>query len=416
MTQDRDKYLTIFEVIPNPAFILDVENRIENFNNAAFELFLHVLSARADLSGIAGISEVLPWLTGDLEEFISGDARERTLEKDVETRNGLVHFQVRLKRRLDLYDKFTGTIILLNDISYLKQAERAVMRARDFYLTLFEEFPTMIWRAGLDGRFNYVNRAWLRFAGIKAEEEAAEGWTKRIHGDDQERFVRTYNDAFLARKPFEVEFRLRRHDGRWRWILNTGRPFNDLDGEFAGFIGSCQDIDERKSHEEDLAQQATHDSLTGLPNRRVLQEALPRAAARTARGVENVVLILDLDQFKTVNDTLGHEAGDRMLIDIGVMLRNLLRLGDLLIRLGGDEFAVLLEDISVEEARSIALRFCEAVAGHDFFPGKGFYRASLSVGLALIHESELPEMILARADKAMYRAKDLGGNRIVQAE
>lgn len=417
MNPEREKYLTIFETIPNPAFILDVENRIDNINNAAFDLFSDVLPAGVSYYGKARISEILPWLKEALEAFGEGEDLETTFEKDVETRKGLIHFQIKLKRMLDLYEKFIGTIVILNDISYLKQAERTVARARDFYLTLFEEFPTQIWRVGLDGKCNYVNKAWLLFTGKKMEEEIGDGWIQDIHDQDRERFNQTLLEAFKIREPFETEFRLRRHDGRHRWVLSLGRPFNGLEGEFAGYVGSCTDITERKDHEADLVYLATHDSLTGLPNRRLLETDLPRVIARTGRGIDSVVLVMDLDRFKIVNDTFGHNAGDQVLIDFSKMLLKQFRKdSDRLTRLGGDEFAVLFEDTDIGEAGRIAQRLCESVADFDFLSDRGGVRISLSVGLALIKERETPEMILSRADNAMYRAKELGGNRIIIAE
>jgi diguanylate cyclase (GGDEF)-like protein/PAS domain S-box-containing protein len=417
MNPEREKYLTIFETIPNPAFILDVEDRVDNINNAAFDLFSDVLPAGAGYYGKAQIGEILPWLKEALEAFVGGEDLETTFEKDVETRKGLIHFQIKLKRMLDLYEKFVGTIIILNDISYLKQAERTVARARDFYLTLFEEFPTQIWRAGLDGKCNYVNKAWLLFTGKKMAEEIGDGWILDIHDQDQEKFKQAFLEAFKIREPFEAEFRLRRHDGRYRWVLSLGRPFKDIDGGFAGYIGSCTDITDRKAHEEELIFQATHDLLTGLPNRRLLEADLPRVIARTGRGVDSVVLFMDLDRFKNVNDTFGHNTGDQVLIDISkILLKQLRRDSDLLTRLGGDEFAVLFEDLDIGEAGAIAQRLCESVATSDILPDKGGVRLSLSVGLALIKERETPEAILSRADNAMYRAKELGGNRIIIAE
>lgn len=416
MGPPRDRYLTIFEIIPNPAFILDVENRIENINNVAFEHFRELLPAGVDVFGRVRLDEILPWIGEDLEAFGAGDALETGFEKDVETRAGLIHFQVKLKRMLDLYDKAVGTIVLLHDISYLKQAERTVARARDFYLTLFEEFPTLIWRAGASGRFDYFNRAWLQFTGRAAEAEVGEGWMEGIHPDDQKKFRDIYAGALGARKPFETEFRVRRHDGRFRWMLNVGRPFKDLEGDFAGFLGSCYDITERKTHEQDLFYQATHDQLTGLPNRRVIETDLPRVISRAERGVGSVLLALDLDRFKEVNDTYGHGAGDRVLIELGILLRKLMRASDLLTRLGGDEFAVLLEDIDLSEAERFSLRLCEAVAGHPFIPEMGDARLSLSIGLAPIKEREIPAEVLARADRAMYRAKELGGGKGVVAD
>ncbi|TRZ88807.1 diguanylate cyclase [bacterium] len=417
MNPEREKYLTIFETIPNPVFILDVEGRIENVNNAAFDLFRDVLPAGVSYYDKAHISGVLPWLKEDLEAFVGEEDLETTFEKDVETRKGFIHFQIKLKRMLDLYEKFVGTIIILNDISYLKQAERTVARARDFHLTLFEEFPAQIWRAGIDGKCNYVNKAWLSFTGKKIEEETGDGWILDIHDEDKEKFKQAFLEALKTRDPFETEFRIRRHDGRYRWALSLGRPFNDLDGGFAGYIGSCTDIQDRKAKEEDLIYQATHDSLTGLPNRRLLETDLPRVIARTGRGHDSVVLVMDLDQFKNVNDTYGHNAGDQVLIDLSKMLLNQFRKdNDRLTRLGGDEFAILFEDTDIGEAGTIAQRLCESVANSDFLPDRGGVRISLSVGLARIKERETPEAILSRADKAMYRAKELGGNRIIIAE
>ena len=261
MNQERDKYLKIFEVIPNPAFILDVANRIDTINNVAFDLFRDLLPTGVDFYGKTRLDEVLPWIRVDLDAFMEGEALETSFEKDVETRRGLIHFQIKFKRMLDIYEKLVGTIVLLNDISYLKQAERTVARARDFYLTLFEEFPTLIWRAGPEGRFDYFNRAWLQFTGRESTAEIGDGWTQGVHPDDLARFREVYAGALEAHEPFEMEFRIRRHDGRFRWMLNVGRPFKDLDGDFAGFLGSCYDITERKTHEQDLFYQATHDQL-----------------------------------------------------------------------------------------------------------------------------------------------------------
>ncbi len=416
MGQERDRYLMIFEVIPNPSFILDVGNRIENINNVAFELFRDLLPTGVDYYGKARLDDVLPWIREDLDAFVTGEALEESFEKDVETRRGLVHFQIKLKRMLDLYEKFVGTIVILNDVSYLKLAERTVARARDFYLTLFEELPTLIWRAEPEGRFDYFNRAWLQFTGRTVDEEVGDGWMQGVHPDDLKRFGDVYSEALEARKPFETEFRIRRRDGRFRWMLNVGRPFNNLDGDYAGFLGSCYDITERKTHEQDLFYQATHDLLTGLPNRRVIETDLPRVISRTGRDVDSAVLVLDLDRFKNVNDAHGHGAGDKVLVELGILFRKLMRGGDLLTRLGGDEFAVLLEDIDLAGAEKFAQRLCEAVAGHAFIPEMGDSRLSLSVGLAIIKEHEIPGEVLTRADRAMYRAKELGGGRTVVAD
>jgi two-component system sensor histidine kinase/response regulator len=154
------------------------------------------------------------------------------------------------------------------DITTRKQAEEALAKSRDFYLTLFESFPTLIWRAGLDAKCNYFNQSWLNFTGQTLEQELGDGWLQGVHPDDLEDYVRTYLHSFEARQPFEMEYRLRRSDGEYRWLLDFGRPFNDLNGNFAGYIGSCYDNTERKRAEETLRQVAEREKAIA----RVIQQ------------------------------------------------------------------------------------------------------------------------------------------------
>lgn len=132
----------------------------------------------------------------------------------------------------------------------------------DFSLTLFERFPTLIWRAGTDALCSYFNQTWLDFTGRSLEQEVGDGWTTGIHPEDFDRCVGTYLEHFAVRTPFEMEYRLRRHDGEYRWIIDTGRPIYDQSGEFAGYIGSCLDISDRRNTEAQLREREM--SMTSL--------------------------------------------------------------------------------------------------------------------------------------------------------
>jgi PAS domain S-box-containing protein len=114
------------------------------------------------------------------------------------------------------------------------------------YRLLVRHSPVMIWRSGLDAKCDYFNTTWLAFTGRTIDQEMGDGWTEGIHPDDRERCVAYYLDHFRAREPFEMEYRLRRHDGLYRWIFDRGAPFSDDTGNFAGFVGSCVDVDERR--------------------------------------------------------------------------------------------------------------------------------------------------------------------------
>uniref|UniRef100_A0A831XN19 histidine kinase n=1 Tax=Geobacter metallireducens TaxID=28232 RepID=A0A831XN19_GEOME len=142
--------------------------------------------------------------------------------------------------------------VVLRDISQRKLAEATIARARDFYVKLFDEFPLPVWRADASGYCNYHNRTWLSLTGRTFDEEAGTGWVEALHPDDRARCLTLWQEAFTARRPLIVEYRLRRHDGSYRTILDCSTPYDDLDGEFAGFIGACVDITDRKNAEEEV--------------------------------------------------------------------------------------------------------------------------------------------------------------------
>ena len=140
----------------------------------------------------------------------------------------------------------SGYLVMIQDISDEKKLEKDLERSRDFYLTLFEEFPALIWRAGVDAKCNYFNKRWLQFTGRTMEQEVGDGWAEGVHPDDFDHCFEVYSTAFEAREPFEMEYRLLHNTGEYRWILDLGMPFYDLDENFAGYIGSCYDITKQK--------------------------------------------------------------------------------------------------------------------------------------------------------------------------
>jgi diguanylate cyclase (GGDEF)-like protein len=162
-----------------------------------------------------------------------------------------------------------------------------------------------------------------------------------------------------------------------------------------------------------LSYQARHDALTGLPNRRSLEEELYRSIARARRGRAGALLFLDLDNFKLVNDTLGHSAGDKLLVEVSHVLARQLRPNDILARLGGDEFAVLLDGTAMAQAQMLAERLRSAIDGFRFTLDGHSFELGLSVGLVAIDGWQDAHMLLAQADSAMYAAKERGRNRVV---
>ena len=215
----------------------------------------------------------------------------------------------------------------------------------------------------------------------------------------------------------DAEFRVRHADGSWRWLEATAKNLLG-DPAVGGIVVNYRDVTERRSLEEQLRYQAFHDALTGLPNRALFMDRLEHALARARRDTPGVaVLFLDLDDFKSVNDSLGHGAGDEMLVIVSERIRRALREADTAARMGGDEFAILLEDeadvngpVQVAERLLSVLRNPFTVQDHDV-------RISGSIGIALYAGPEqAAEELLRHADVAMYAAKNQGKDRLTVFE
>jgi PAS domain S-box-containing protein len=140
----------------------------------------------------------------------------------------------------------------------LKKSEDALTRSRDYHSKLLDIFPSLVWRSGTDARCDYFNQTWLAFTGRTLAQELGDGWINGVHPDDLERCLATYREAFQARHPFKIEYRLRYNDGSYRWINDHGTPYNGFDGSFSGYIGSCYDINLQKEAEHTLTNIHSH--------------------------------------------------------------------------------------------------------------------------------------------------------------
>jgi diguanylate cyclase (GGDEF)-like protein/PAS domain S-box-containing protein len=255
---------------------------------------------------------------------------------------------------------------------------------------------------------------WKEMLGHGAGEigAAPEEWLGRIHPEEVGEFRQRLEAHLKGQEAhFELEYRIRHRDGTYRWMLSRGLAVRDGQGEAYRMAGSLTDVTRRKEAEERLLHDALHDGLTGLANRTLFGDRLHQALARSRRREDYsfAVLYVDIDQFKVINDSLGHLAGDEVLVALARRLEACLRPGDTVARLGGDEFAVLVEDVDdVSQALRIADRVHEElspplrVRGHDVF-------ATASVGIArAATRYEQAHELLRDADIAMYRAKRRG--------
>jgi diguanylate cyclase (GGDEF)-like protein/PAS domain S-box-containing protein len=266
-----------------------------------------------------------------------------------------------------------------------------------------------------EGKVIHWNRGAQELYGWSSEEALGRNLRDLTVPDELLDQAEEIRSELRAGRTSSAEMLLRRKDGSRVPILGTATPIFDERGSLAGMIGVSTDISERKALEAELERRASHDLLTGLPNRHAFVERLGHALRRTWRKEDNAgvaMLFLDLDRFKTVNDSLGHEAGDRLLVTVAERLKNRLRPEDVLARFGGDEFAVLLESVKdPSEPIQVARRIAEAL-GEPFSVSDYRVSVNTSIGIALgaAHTND-PEGMLREADTAMYRAKEQGPGR-----
>ncbi len=267
------------------------------------------------------------------------------------------------------------------------------------------------------GYIEYSPR-WREILGLTHEDSlhTLSDWVERAHPDDRVNLRSALHNHLLGlSERVDIEYRIKTNTEKYIWVHTRGLAARDERGRALHISGSQTDITYRKEYEYCLYRAAFHDELTGLSNRSLFLERLDQTLQRLKRPGEKkaAVIFLDLDRFKYINDTMGHEMGDGVLKIVAQVLKNAVRPNDTVARLGGDEFTVLLEPIeTLEEAKIISQRVLEHLNQPYTILGKDVHISS-SVGLTLIDENITdPQSVLRNADLAMYQAKTTGKARL----
>lgn len=279
--------------------------------------------------------------------------------------------------------------------------------------SLVSSSPVCILEIDLDGKLVSMNPSGLKMMGVENESEILGlNYLDIPTSKDRERVSVLMDNAKRGRGSI-FEFSSAGGNGILHF-LSSFEPINDEDDSIVRLMGVMQDITERKKNEEKLSYQASHDALTGLINRAEFEQRANRLLSTIQKDKsEHAMCFLDLDQFKIINDTCGHIAGDELLRQLGMLLRNTVRKRDTLARLGGDEFGVLMELCPLDQAHRVADAVLDAIKGHQFTWEGETFRIGVSIGLVAITEATGSYTdLFKQADAACYLAKELGRNRI----
>jgi diguanylate cyclase (GGDEF)-like protein/PAS domain S-box-containing protein len=304
-------------------------------------------------------------------------------------------------------------------VTRTETASEALRDSETRYRTVVEGIREVIFRVDADGRFALLNHAWEELTGYTVSDSVGRPVVHFIHPDDREHHVGLAGLVVEGDlDEYRHELRLVGKQGADVWAEVHGRPLRDEAGQFIGMYGTLTDVTVRRELEVRLANQAFHDDLTGLANRALFKDRVEHAMTRQSRSPRLVALLfLDLDRFKTVNDSLGHLVGDGLLIAIGKRLHAAMREEDTIARLGGDEFAILVDDVTTpQDVLALAERI-SASFGSPFKLGEREITIRCSIGVVVSsggHRSA--EDLLRDADVAMYRAKAHGRGSYVLFE
>ena len=402
----------LLDAIPSPVFYKDREGRYLAYNRAWSDIF----GRGADWIGKTGF-DLFDAATAREHQERDRPLIERpsstTYEGLVPGPDGTAHQMLFNKVSfVDQRGDVAGVIGMVTDVTRYKQTESALEASEARFRVLTESTIDLISVCDADGTMQYQSGALRQLLGFDPADTVGKNVFDLVHRDDVDNVRAAFRRILETRQLTEpMEFRLRHRDGGWRTFESLGT--NCLaNAHIRGIVWNSRDVTDRKVIQQRIQHLAYHDNLTGLPNRGLLQDRLARSIARAERSGRKVaVLFIDLDNFKNINDTLGHDVGDELLRQVSRRLTECVRLEDTIARQGGDEFIVLLDNLDDgRNASFVAQKILNALR-RPLTLGGTEQHVSGSVGIALYPEDGRDaQTLMKNADTAMFHGKGLGKN------
>lgn len=306
--------------------------------------------------------------------------------------------------------------VVMVDVTHERSEIDLLKRSEENLRLIVEYNPQLPWIADSEGRIIDFTDRWLESTGMERDEASGAGWLAATHPEDIEPVGRSIAHAHATGEPFDVRVRLLAND-EYRWMRAQAYPRRGEDGKIVRWYGYTEDIHESVLIEEQMRWNAEHDSLTELPNRAMFNGSLDKALNTAMTEFKKLgVLLLDIDNFKDVNDLMGHHAGDQLLKNFSARLMEIFDGRALVSRLGGDEFAILIENV---ESREELAELAEQVLDirETFFAVGRSLECRVSIGIATFpDDGRVATELLRHADLALYRAKSLGRGQMQMFE
>jgi diguanylate cyclase (GGDEF)-like protein/PAS domain S-box-containing protein len=410
VAQSNDFMQALIDALPSPLFFTDPHGRLQLINSAFRERFAQgkrgLLGEHLSAAAPAELAQASHDLAAEL--LTLGDRAAGRAQCRIDAHGGERDLILDEASLFDGND-VVGMVGVLSDVTELKELERALRLAEETYRTIFENAIEGIFQISPRGEFLNVNPAMARIMGYSSPVEliagVAEAWEIFVDPDD----FQTLLDTLIGEgSATGMDMRVMRKDGQTIWLSLSATAIRDDGGTILRFEGLAEDVTERKQAELALTRKATHDDLTDIPNRYLFRKSLAQLVDMAERtGAELALFYLDLNDFKTINDTHGHQTGDALLKEVATRLKGRLRRSDIVARLGGDEFALILEGVGDrDKLAAIAKNLIDAIA-QPFELNGVTARIGVSIGVASYpRNASTPQELVRRADMAMYRAKN----------
>lgn len=415
LKQSEEKHRNIIETIQDGYCEVDLEGHFTFLNDATCEIYGY---SREELLGMnhrqiadkENAKKIFKTFNEIYRTGMAGNIFNYELIRKDGTRRQI---EISASLKKDLSGNPIGFRGTIRDATERKKMEEALRQSEERYRTILEEMEDAYFEVDVAGNYTFVNDAVCRHLGFSREELLGKSFRDQMVKEELDKVYKAFGKIYMTGKPeTDILYQLLRKDGTRGFAEMTGFPLTNQHGEVIGFRGIGRDVTERKRIEEQIKHLATHDVLTDLPTMRLAKDRLKMTISLAQRNrMMLVVMFIDLDGFKEVNDTLGHDAGDYVLKQVAKRLISCVRASDTVARIGGDEFLIIANGIHVpENAVQIARKVIGVVSRPIDYNG-GQAVVGSSIGIALCpNDAQDMEQLIKKADDAMYKIKKTGKN------